>query len=71
MFERARVFDVFSFGNKQFSARKWGKGQLSKTKAANESMRVSKKIVYVWNGRMKIVLKKLKSSQKVTGDELN
>lgn len=38
-------------------------------KATNESMRVTKKVVYVWNGKMKIILKKLESNQKVTGDE--
>lgn len=37
-------------------------------KAADESVRVTKKSIYVWNG--KIVLKKQEGSQKVTGDTL-
>lgn len=67
--ERGYLIFSHGFANKEFSARKWVKGWLSKMKATNESMRVTKKVVYVWNGKMKIILKKLESNQKVTGDE--
>ena len=42
----------------------------SKMKAADEFVRVTKKSMYVWNGKIKIVLKKQESSWKVAGDEL-
>lgn len=49
---------AFSFTDKEFSARKSRKGCPSKTKAADESKRVTKEIMYVWNGKIKIILKK-------------
>lgn len=57
-----------SFTDKDFSARKSRKDHPSKMKAADESVRVTKKSIYVWNG--KVVLKKQEGSQKVTGDAL-
>lgn len=59
-----------SFTGKEFSARKLRKDHPSKTKAADESVRVTKKSMCVWNGKIKIVLKKQESRWKVAGDEL-
>lgn len=59
-----------SFTGKEFSARKSRKDHPSEMKAADESVRVTKKNMYVCNGKIKIVLKKQESSRKVAGGEL-